>query len=96
MSKRFDEVVVEEAKTFAERLRDAHPEVRSVAVVLDWDYPDSGGTTLPGGIYVLSKSAPQAGIVGMLGQLAKMLQLILSVGMRGKHESSGGDKPAAS
>ena len=69
---RFDEEVLEAAKAFSEELI-KHKEVRSVAVMIDWELPPAAGAAMPAGVWLpQDKVDIFVGTTGMQVQLHRM------------------------
>ena len=68
---RFDKAIIDQVKAFTEEIS-KHQEIRSVAVIIDWDMPSSTG--LPTGLWQHKLNAdPLMGSISMAAQMGRAI-----------------------
>ena len=83
---RFDEEVMAEVKIASDKLIEEHREIRSVAIVIDWELPPAAIASLPVGAWRMRDGDNVAiTTTGMQGQLARMGLHMLQV-LMGLHK----------
>jgi len=72
-TERFDQIIVRELEESADRLIKQHREIRSIAIIVDWDLPPSAGASLPVGVWRCQPDGDAfVTTTGMQVQLPKM------------------------
>ena len=89
---RFDVAIIDQAKEMAEKLIE-HKEIRSVAIVVDWDLPAPAGAALNLGYWKPQKDSDVfTTTTGMQIQLAKLSQYLGTVILDGMRQLRVGAK----
>lgn len=75
--KRFDQQILDQATAACKDLA-AHKEIKSVAVIIDWDMPSAAADALPSGVWQPSPTsvAPVEAGMSMQIQMARMAHIL--------------------